>query len=52
MDAGDVGIISALRLQPLGALGMGFPRAQRADIEAVAFEGVQQRRIVDLGIMG
>jgi hypothetical protein len=51
MDARDVGIRRALRLQPLGALGMGFSRAQRTDVEAVAFEGVQQRRIVDLGIM-
>ena len=44
-------LLGALRLQPLAALGVGLPRAERADIEAVALEGVQQRRIVDLGIM-
>ncbi len=33
------------------ALGMGFREPQRADIEAVALKGVQQRRIIDLGIM-
>ena len=51
MNARDVGVGRALRLQPLGTLGMGFPRAQRADIEAIAREGMQQRRIVDLGIV-
>ena len=51
MNARDIGIRGALRLQPFAALGMGLSRAERADIEAVALEGVQQRRIVDLGIM-
>ncbi len=51
MNARDVGIRRTLRLQPLGALGMGFSRAECADIEAVARKGVQERRIVDLGIM-
>ncbi len=51
MDARDVGIRRALRLQPLRSLGVGLSRAQCADIEAIAFEGVQQRRIVDLGIV-
>ena len=51
MNARDVGIRRALRLQPLGALGVGLSRAERADIEAVALERVQQRRIVDLGIV-
>ena len=52
MDARDVAIPCALRLQAFAALGVGLSRAQRADIEAAAFERVQQRRIVDLGIVG
>ena len=52
MDARDVGFPGALRPQALGALGMRLPRAERADIEAVALEGMQQRRVVDLGIVG
>ena len=51
MDARDIGVRRALRLQPLGALGVRLSRAQRADIETIALEGMQQRRIVDLGIV-
>ncbi|MGY4404719.1 hypothetical protein ACVIYL_005522 [Bradyrhizobium sp. USDA 3315] len=51
VDARDVAVPGALRTQPLGALGVGLSRSERADIEAVAVEGVQQRRIVDLRIM-
>ena len=43
--------VSALRLQPFDALGVRFSRAERADIEAVALKRVQQRRVVDLGIV-
>ena len=52
MNARDVGIAGALRLQPFAALGVGLARAERADIEAVALERVQQCRIVDLRVMG
>jgi len=48
----DVGIRRTLRLQPLGALGMGFfasrVRRYRSSRAAKAW---QERRIVDLGIM-
>ncbi len=37
--------------QPLDAPGMRLPRAERADIEAVARERVRERRVVDLGIV-
>ena len=51
MDARDIGVGHALLLEPLDAPGMGFARAERADIEAVARERMEQRRIVDLRIM-
>ena len=42
----------ALRLQPVEPPGVRLSRSERADIEALAHQRVQQRRIVDLGIMG
>ena len=38
--------------QPLDAPAVGFARAERADVEAVALERMQQRRIVDLRVVG
>src|SRR5947209_3614207 len=52
MDLCNVGIGRALRIQALGAPGVGFARAERADIKTVALQGMQQRRVVDLGIVG
>ena len=49
---GEIGVGHALLLEPLNAARMGFPRAERADIETVARQRMQQRRIVDLRIMG
>jgi hypothetical protein len=51
VDARDISFLGALRPQPVAAFGVRLPRAERADIEAVALEGVQQRGIVDLWIV-
>ena len=49
MDAADVVVgEAALGLQPLDAAGVGFPRAERADVEAVAFQRDVEPGIVDL----
>ena len=48
MDAAEIVVGDALLLEPLDAARMGLPRAERADIEAVARERVGERRIVDL----
>jgi len=51
MDARQLILANARRLQPLQPPAMRLPRAERADIKAVALQRVDQRRIVDLGIM-
>ena len=43
--------LQARGFEPLHALGMRLLGAERADIETIALERMQQRRIVDLGIM-
>ncbi len=51
MDARQRGVGDALRLQPLEPAGMRLPRAERADVEAVARQRMGERRIVDLRIV-
>ena len=51
MDARQVGVAHALLLEPLEAARVGLSRAERADIEAIARERMQQRRVVDLRIV-
>src|SRR6202034_1834574 len=41
VNTGDISLSGALRLEAFAAPGVGLSRAQRADIETVAREGVQ-----------
>src|SRR5712692_3854296 len=52
MDARERGLGHALRLEPLQPARVGLFRAERPNIEAVARKRMEQRRIVDFGIMG
>ena len=51
VDAGELLVGDAGLGQPLLALGMGAPAAQRADIEGIRLERRLERRIVELGIV-
>ena len=51
MDAGELLVAGALPLQPFDAAAVGFARAERPDVETIAFERMQQRRIVDLRVV-
>src|SRR6266851_1238454 len=51
VDAREVGRSEACLGQALAARGVGFARAQRADIEGLRAQGGGQRGIVELGIV-
>ncbi len=51
MDARDLFGREAGGGEPLDAAGVGFPAAERADVEATRTERMDEARIVDLGIV-
>ncbi len=51
MNARKLGLAKAQSPQPIEPFGMGFPRAERTNIETFQFQSLHQGRIVDSRIM-
>src|ERR1700685_2039385 len=51
VNAGNVRVVHALLLQSVNPAAMSFPRAERADVETIARQRVEERRIINLWIM-
>jgi hypothetical protein len=47
MNARNIRFAQALRLEPIDAAGVGFSRAQRADVKTIPRQRVAKRGIVD-----